>query len=567
MTPVDIDKIYSNDYADFIIGYNGDPLVLEQYRDSGIHIINFFNAVVHLPVSEMTENVISRRGYAPIPSLFGFASEASQESSGILRLRNIPSFNLRGKGVLIGFIDSGIDYTNPIFQNADKTTKIASIWDQTIISDQFPEGMAYGTEYSRNQINDALKSEDPYSIVPSKDEIGHGTMVAGIAAGSEVTASGFYGVAPEADLVVVKLKPAKPYLKEYFRIPENAVCYQENDIIFGVQYLLNYAASVNQPIVLCIAIDTSLYAHDGRGTTSSWLSIQASNVGTAVLIAVGNEGNARRHYFGTIDDTTGYYDSVELNVGPNESGFSMELWGNTPNIFSIDILSPSGEYIPRMGIRLNETKHITFIFEPTVIYIDYQNIETQSGDQLILLRFTKPSQGIWKFKIYSRGIYPINFNIWLPMDNYITNETFFIRSDPNITLLSLSCATTPISVTAYNTEDESLYINAGRGYTRINWVKPDIAAPGVKIVAPTLDHGFAEVTGTSAAVSHTAGVAAMLLEWGIVNGNYPNMSTEDMKIFMIRGARRKSGVKYPNPEWGYGILDIFNVFESIRVQQ
>jgi hypothetical protein len=338
-------------------------------------------------------------------------------------------------------------------------------------------------------------------------------------------------------------------------------------VIFGIEYLINYAIRLNQPIVLCIAIDTSQYARDGRGTTSSWLSIQASNAGIAALIAVGNEGNARRHYMGKIDDVSGYFNTVELNVGPNESGFSMELWGNTPNIFSIDILSPSGEYIPRMGIRLNETKQITFIFEPTIIYIDYQNIETQSGDQLILLRFTNPSKGIWKFKVYSRGIYPINFNIWLPMDNWISEDTYFIQSDPNITLLSLSCASIPISVTAYNTDDESLYIKAGRGYTRINLVKPDIAAPGVNIVAPTLEHGFAEVTGTSAAVSHTAGVAAMLLEWGIVKGNYPDMSTEDMKIFMIRGARRKKSLKYPNPEWGYGILDIFNIFDIIRIQQ
>lgn len=566
MTPEDLLKIYSNDYADFIINYSGDLTVLEKYSNNALHIVNFFNAVVHLPVSVMTEDVISRMGYAPIPTLFGFTSGASLESSGILRLRNIPRFNLRGKGVLIGFLDSGIDYTNPIFQYADNTSRISSIWDQTIISDQIPPDMAYGTEYTRDQINVALRSQDPYSIVPSRDEIGHGTIVAGIAAGNEVPESGFYGVATEADLVVVKLKPAKPYLKQYFRIPENALCYQENDVMFGIQYLLNYAARVNQPMVICIAIDTSQYAHDGRGAVSSWLSIQANNAGIAVLTAVGNEGSARRHYIGTINDIT-RFDTVELNVGPNENGFSMEIWGNTPNIFSIDILSPSGEYIPRIGIRLNETKQISFIFEPTVIFIDYQTIETQSGDQLILLRFSRPSQGIWKFKVYSRGIYPISFNIWLPMNDFISNDTFFIRSDPNITLTSLSCARIPISITAYNTDDESLYINAGKGFTRINNVKPDIAAPGVNIIAPTLTQGFALYTATSAAVAHAAGVAAMLFEWGIVNGNYPDMTTEDMKIFMIRGARRKSNIKYPNPDWGYGILDVFNIFESIRRQQ
>jgi len=563
MNSEDIEKIYSNDYGDFFINYSGDPLVLEKFEDSAVNIINYFLAVVHLPVSQLTENIISKMGYATIPSLFGLISEVSLEASGVLRIRNVPNFNLRGKGVLIGIVDSGIDYTNPIFQYADKTTRIASIWDQTIISDQVPAGMAYGTEYTREQINEALKSDNPFSIVPSMDEVGHGTMVAGIAAGNDVPESGFYGVAPDTELVIVKLKPAKPYLKKFFRIPENALSYQENDIIFGMQYLLNYATKINKPIVVCLACDTAQYAHDGRGTTSSWLSFQASNAGIAILISVGNEGNARRHYYGVIEETTGY-DTVELNVGPNESGFSMEVWGTSPNFYSIDITSPLGEYVPKLGVRLNETRKIAFIFEPTVIYVDYEAMESQSGDQLILLRFTKPSQGIWKIKVYGRGIYPMNFNIWLPMNNYITADTYFVRSDPNITLLSLACASTPITVTAYNTENDSLYIDAGRGYTRVDLIKPDIAAPGVNILSPSLDHSFVEVTGTCAALAHTAGVAAMLFEWGIVNGNYPKMSTQDMKIFMIRGARRNVDIQYPNREWGYGILDIFNVFDSLR---
>jgi hypothetical protein len=318
----DINKIYSNDYADFLVNYSGDLSVLEQYKNSGMNIINFYHAVVYLPVTQMTEDVMSRMGYAAVPTLFGLISEASLESSGILRIRNVPNFDLRGKGVLIGIVDSGIDYTNPVFQYADKTTRIASIWDQTIISDNIPAGMPYGTEYTREQINDALKSENPFNTVPSKDEIGHGTMVAGIAAGNEVPESGFYGVAPDAELVIVKLKPAKQYIKQFFRLPENAIAYQENDVIFGVQYLLNYAAQVNKPIVICIALDTSQYAHDGRGTTSNWLSIQASIPNIAILVSVGNEGNAKRHFLGTIEETPGY-DTVELNVGPKDKGFSM----------------------------------------------------------------------------------------------------------------------------------------------------------------------------------------------------------------------------------------------------
>lgn len=563
LTHDDRQKIYSNDYADFLINFNGDPFVLEQYQESVINIINFFVAVVHVPVSYMTEDIISTIGYAAIPSLFGLISESSLESSRVSQLRNIPNFNLRGKGVLIGFVDTGIDYTNPIFQYADKTSKIVSIWDQTIDSNQMPEGISYGTEYSREQLNEAIKIENPFLVVPSRDEIGHGTMIAGIAAGNEVPESGFYGVAPDAELVIVKLKPAKPYIKSFFRVSEDKICYQENDIIFGYQYLLNVSTKLNRPIVLCNAIDTSQYAHDGRGTTSSWFSMQANYIGVAIITAVGNEGNARRHYSGSINSNTGF-DTVELNVGSTESGFSMEIWGNTPNLFTVDITSPSGEYISRIEILVRRTRKITFIFEPTVIYLDYILVESQSGDQLILLRFLNPSPGIWKFKIYGRGISPMKYHIWLPMNNFISQDTYFIRSDPNITLLSVSCSPAPITVTAYNTIDDSLYQESGRGYTRIGNIKPELAAPGVKVLSPSLDHGFIEVTGTSAAAAHTAGIAAMLLEWGIINGKYPKMNTVDMKIFMIRGARRDTNMKYPNNDWGYGILDVFNVFDSIR---
>lgn len=563
MTPEALNKIYSNDYADFFISYNGDPLVLEPYKNDEVNIINFFLAVVHLPVSEMTEDVISRRSYSALPSLFGLTSEMSLEASGVQKLRSIPNFDLRGKGVLIGIVDTGIDYTNPVFQYADKTTKIASIWDQTIISPQTFDSNTYGTIYSKEQINEAIRSEDPFSIVPSKDEIGHGTMVAGIAAGSEVPESGFYGVAPDAELVIVKLKPAKSYLKKFFRLPDNAISYQENDVILGIEYLIDYAAELNKPIVICVSVNTSKYAHDGSGTTSTYLSFLANLSGVAVIIPVGNERNNRRHYFGTIKEALGY-DRVELNVGPNESGFSMEIWGNSPNIYSFDIISPSGEYISRMGARVNESIEIHFIFEPTVIYVDYESLESQSGEQLILLRFTNPAQGIWKFNVYGKGIFPMNFNIWLPMGDYITTETYFIRSDPSITLLSLACAIVPITVTAYNTENESLYINAGRGYTRIDAIKPDLAAPGVNILSPSLNHDFTQVTGSCAAAAHTAGITAMLFEWGIVNGNYPKMSTQDIKIFMIRGARRNLEITYPNRDWGYGILDIFKVFDNLR---
>lgn len=557
------DRIISEDYADLIIEYNGDTSVFEQFPDSTVQIINIQYAFVHVPVSFITQDIVFRFGYSVLPRCFGIISESSLESSGVFRLRNIPIFNLRGQGVLVGIIDTGVDYTNPVFQYADRTTRIVSIWDQTIVSDNPPQNMVYGTEFTRDQINEALQSEDPLSIVPSTDENGHGTMIAGIAGGNEVSESGFFGVAPDVEFIVVKLKPAKQFLRNFFYIPADAVCFQETDILQGFTYLYETSLRYGRPIVICLALGSSQGAHDGLGTLSTYISRVASSPGIGVVVAAGNEGNARRHYSGTINSATGY-DTVELNVAENEPGFSMELWGSSPDVYSIDILTPSGEYIPRIAAGRDEHRVITFIFEATVIYIDYQMVESQSGDQLILVRFEDPSPGIWRFNVYERGGLNLGFNIWLPMEGFISDDTYFIRSDPFITILTLGNSINPLVVTAYNDGDDSLYLNSSRGFTRIDRIKPEVAAPGVNVIGPTLGGGFAPYTGTSVAAAHTTGIAALIYEWAIVRGNLPAMSTVEMKNLVIRGARRNINTVYPNRDWGYGILDIFNVYDALR---
>ena len=563
MTAEERSRMTSEDYADLFITYNGNMRVFDAFENATVHIINFFHAVVHVPVSQVTNEIIYRYGYSVMPALYGLVSQSSQEASGIFRLRSIPTFNLRGQGVLIGIIDTGIDYTNPAFRNADGTTRIAAIWDQTIESESFPSFTFYGTEYTREQINEALRSEDPLSIVPTTDEIGHGTMVAGIAAGNEIPGNNFVGVAPDAELVVVKLKQAKRYLRDFFLIREGTPCYESIDILFALEYLRLTAIALNRPIAVCISVNTSFGPHDGRDAITSYLSLISRNVGFGVVIAAGNEGNARRHYFGRINENTGY-DMVELSVGESEAGFTMELWGNPPGLYSVDIQSPSGEYIPRIIPRLDEVREISFIFEQTVIYLDYQMIEDQSGDELILFRFVNPAAGIWRIKVYGVIQVDSSFHIWLPMEGFISDNTFFIRSDPYTTILNLGNGRYPITVTAYNDADDSLYPDASRGFTRTGVIKPEIAAPGVNIIAPSIDNSFVEVTGTSAAAAHTAGVAALLFEWAIVRGNQPLLNTLDMKILMIRGARRQMDLAYPNRDWGYGILDVYNIFDSLR---
>lgn len=556
-------RILSEDYADFMVDY-GDMLndILSK-MDACYDILNEDTAVVYIPVNGLPEDLIHIYGYGAYPNCYGLLDLTAVEESGIDKVRNIPNLNLRGQGVFIGIIDTGIDYTHEVFKKADGTSKVWSIWDQSIDSEnEMPEGFSFGTEYTQEQINIALTSADPFSVVPSKDENGHGTFLAGIATGNSDKKNGFSGVVPDAELVVVKLKQAKKYIRDFWKIPDGVVCFQKNDFIHAIRYLVEKATKGNRPISIIIGIGTSQGGHDERGALSRYLSSVAGMSGVAVTIAAGNEGYTRHHYHGKVNGVS-KFDTVELIVGANEKGFTMEFWGKTPTTFSIDITSPSGEHIVRIPARLKETRVIKFIFEITTIYVDYNIVEAQSGDQMILVRFENPMEGVWRFRVYSSGNLTLNYHVWLPMNQFLGNKTYFANSDPEYTLTSPGNTFIPIVATAYDHRTKNLYLNASRGYLRNDNIAPTIAAPGVNIVGPALNNSYSTASGTSLSAAHAAGIAAMFLEWGIVRGNLDNISTVEIRNLLIRGAIRFPNIHYPNKDWGYGIINLYNAYFSL----
>jgi subtilisin family serine protease len=556
-------KIISNDYADGIIDYNISQEEFSRYAGETINIINGKYAVVYVPMQRVPEQLIGPIAYSVIPKLYTLQDTSSLEHMGVIKLQKTPSLSLQGEGVLLGFIDTGIDYLNPIFQYADGTTQIAALWDQSIDNmEASAEIFYFGTEYTREQINAALKSDKPLESVPSIDEIGHGTTLAGLAGGMPNATSDFSGVAPRCEFAVVKLKTAKANVKTYFGVPDNVICYSEGDIMFAITYLVNTARKLNRPIAICIGLGTNQGSHEGLGPLNDLITSYSNQAGLSLVIAAGNEGNAGHHYFGEIDSTAGFT-NVELRVAEKENDFSIELWGNTPGTYSIDITTPSGEYIPRIPARLGEFRRLRFIFENTTIFIDYVIVEGKSGDELILIRFQKPTPGIWKFKVYGSKINS-GFHMWLPVRGFVSEGTSFLNPNPYTTLTEPGNNMFAIVVTAYNPANESLYLNASKGFTRNNIIKPDLAAPGVDVYSPLPGGNFGVASGTSIAAALLTGVTAMLLEWGIVMGNNRSMDTYQIKKYLIRGVNRKSNLTYPNKEWGYGMVNIYGTFESLR---
>ncbi len=435
-----------------------------------------------------------------------------------------------------------------VFRREDGTSRIFSIWDQTIQDGTPPEGFCFGTEYTNEQINLALQSEDPLSVVPSTDEDGHGTAMASAAAGKNTEAGSiFQGAAPDADIVMVKCREGKQYLRDYYMIPDGVPAYCDTDIGMAVKYLDELARVGKRPVIICIAMGTNWGDHAGNSVLSRYLSRIAEKRNRVVIIPAGNEGNTGHHYSSLFAMSAATMEqSVEMRVGENEPGFVMELWGERPNIMSISIRSPGGETIPTVDFRSRETRNFSFVYSRTRITIDHVLVEQGSGDELVVLRFTLPTAGVWTFHIAVQGDIDYGaFNMWLPISQFMKSDTYFLRSSPYTTLTEPSVARSVITPSAYDAGNNSFYIDSSRGFGRDGTVKPDFAAPGVDV--PT---ALGNKSGSSVAVAITAGAAAQFMQWAVVEGNDVLAQSVEVKSYFIRGAVRDLDVVYPNRSWG-----------------
>ena len=557
------DVVYSNDYFDFIAEkFSGTAGNIYEYCTQKI---NNVYTIVYAAREGLLPLSIANYTYSSIPKCFTLMDKSALEASGILRMQNYPTLSLKGQGILIGFVDTGIDYKNPVFLNADGSSRIAAIWDQTERSGTPPEGFIYGSEYRNEIINEALESQRPENIVPSKDTDGHGTFLASVAAGSELPEQDFIGAAPYAQIAMVKLKEAKSYLREFYFIPESATAYQENDIMAGVAYLNQLAEKMNVPLVLCTSVGSNSGSHGtGSNPLLSVLESIALRRPRGVVVAAGNEGNQRHHFAGQIPEKEEYQD-VEISVGTGVDGFILEMWASAPQLFAVEIISPTGERIPKEFI-LSGGKEYTFLFENTTVSIDYRIARISAGDQLIFIRFINPVQGIWNIRVYRQAVYAESYHMWLPIRELMTGEVYFLRSNPDTTITTPGNGYTVMTVTAYDASDNSIFIDASRGFTVTGMIKPDFAAPGVNVYGAGLRNQFVTKSGTSVAAAVTSGAVALLLEWAVARGNNTLINNLDMKNILIRGAQRDPGRIYPSREWGYGKLDLYQAFENIRVK-
>lgn len=563
-------SVTSEDTADFISTYSALPEQLSAM--TGIECIDFVSrqfAVLHIPMDDLESPMnFSYYTYSAIPKLYSLLATDSMEASGILPASRIPAFGNQGQGVLIGFVDTGIDYQNPLFRKEDGSSRILGIWDQTLETGA-PDPVngfqaLYGTQYSREEIDQALAAPDPLALVPSADENGHGTFLASVAAGGEDPDQDFTGAAPKASIAMVKLKPAKEYLRDFYLIREGADAYQENDIMMGVAYLLHLARRFSMPLVICLGLGTNQGSHVGKSPLGLYLDDINIYAGTAVITAAGNETGYGHHYRAvTRPEET--LQTVELNVGEKDSGFSMEFWAQDVDIYRVGFISPTGEVVDPLPSSTEEENVIRFLVEQTEITVFSSIVNTATGSQMVFIRFKDPMPGIWNLTVSSALNITGAFHIWLPSRGFISDTTYFLRPDPDTLVTGPGNSQYALTVSAYDHTTGGIYIHSSRGFSRSGQIKPELAAPGVNITGAGLRSGFVQRSGTSAAAAHAAGAAAILLHWGILERNDPFMNTSAIKTYLIRGAKRNPALTYPNREFGYGTLDLYQAFLRLRL--
>ena len=556
--------INSPDTVDFILRGSDDldiflrenPNVIATQTLAGRYVVCYASA------SEFV-TIIDRLGTSYVSSLsivLGLLDRPELEASGIIGIQRQPYLDLRGQGVLVGIVDTGIDYTQQVFRYEDGTSKIQAIYDQSV-SGTPPEDFFIGTEYTNEQINQALKAENPYEIVPQRDTDGHGTFLASVAAGRETDS--FLGAAPDAELIVVKLKKARPFYLDLFAVPESQQnVFGSTAVMIGVEYILRKARELNRPVVICLGIGTNLGSHDGFSIFEEYLSGVSNLGGVCLCIAAGNESQARHHTQGKIA-AKGQSRNIDVSVVNESSVVYAAIWSSVSDRLSVSIRSPTGELTARLPPKSGSITTNNLVFEQAAIRVVYYFPLEGSGGQVTVVRVTNATPGIWTITVYGDLILDGTFHAWLPLTGLASPGVDFLAAIPNYTVTVPSTAIGVISCGAYNIADDSLYPNSSWGPTRNDLMAPDLAAPGVNVggIFPT---GYGTMSGTSAAVAITAGACALMLQWGIVQGNDIGMSTYQIRAYLIRGCSRSPTLLYPNTQWGYGALDLVQTFNLMR---
>ena len=525
---------------DLIIKYSGSLDAAREISESVTELLNNY-AVVRIREDRIEALAsLTEVEFVEKPKSLYFQADVGRQVSCIDAVQEAP-YGLTGQGVLVGIVDSGIDLTNADFRNEDGTTRVAALWDQA------------DREYTSEEINEFLNAEgmgQPAVRPPlSVDSSGHGTAVAGIAAGNGRGSEGrrYRGAAPESELVIVKMKSPQPG-----GFPRTT------ELMTGVDYLIRKAQEMRMPVAVNISFGNTYGPHDGSSLVEQYLNDVSAIWKNVICIGTGNEGTAAGHAAGIVSDEEEMVQ--ELAVQEREQPFGLQIWKSYTDEIDISIISPVGEQAGPFREKTGAQRYLT---GSTELLVYYGEPKPYSVRQEIFIAFLPMrdyvDSGVWQIVLTPRRIVVGTYQMWLPAQAALNVGTAFLTPDSMSTLTVPSTAARAVTVAAYDGRTFSYADFSGRGpsavYESAGVPKPDVAAPGVDVNAPVPGGGFRAFTGTSFAVPFVTGGAALLMEWAIVRGNDPYLYGEKVKAYLRRGARQLPGYrKWPNAQLGYGAL-------------
>lgn len=558
------EAVYSEDYADYIVEYNGDRQVLEEiYSNACLFFIDNRYAILYSKKRSDYMESFGNLAYNIFPKLLApmdaAGGEAAYNTPSILsmingeNLDNESVLGLDGKDIVIGIVDTGIDILNEEFLNEYGRTRIKYAWDQSVNSssgDGYAGEFPFGTYYTEEQLNRFV--EEGNSVLRGEDN--HGNFLASIAAGRN------NGIAVNSDLVVVKLKKAKENLKELYGVRQGEA-YSEADIMLAIAYILQCSYRLRKTVSILIGFGTNSGSHTGSAALEAYINNIGILRGVCVSVAGGNEGSAGHHTDGDIEDNEQAV--IEINV-PEKTAFTLEIWGKAPGVYAIGMDIAGGEIIDRIPPRFDRSQIIKPIFGGGTIYVDYFLVEGQAGDELILVRFFDTPRGLYRITLTATGTVEKQYRAWLPVSSFVPEGLVFTNPVTWGTVTVPGTAVTPIVSGAYNYSDGSIYVNGSRGYTANSVVKPDLAAPGVNITGAG-PYGT-KVTGSGSSISAACavGAAALMQQWSRDRGLSPYINGNQIRQYLIRGADRENSRRYPDRYYGFGTLNLRKTFESLR---
>ncbi|ELC8331823.1 S8 family serine peptidase [Clostridium perfringens] len=476
--------------------------------------------------------------YIELPKILYTSAYDSNRASCIPSVWN--NYNLTGEGILVGFLDTGIDYTHNAFKDAEGNTRIEYIYD-----------LENGVVYDKNKINEALKSEDPFSIVPEIDLSGHGTHVAGIAcAGGNINFDN-YGVAYKSSIAMVKITG------------ENSLrAALSTQLMRGLKFLMDKSNEINKPLVVNISLSTNDGSHNGSSLLEKYIQTFTQLQKAVIVVAAGNEGNSAHHVGGKMKKE----EDLDLNIGDGEKGIILDFFKPVLVDVSVEVISPTG--ISTGPIELSESYKERFVGrEKIVVYSTGPkpfDIQGQTTISILPLGDTITSGG-WRIIVRKLNNYEGYFDVWLPIAEGLNERTRFLQPSVYNTLGIPATVEGVISVGSYNFLNNNLSAFSGRGVVRPEWlIKPDLVAPGENILSTVEEQGFDTKSGTSMAAPQVSGICALLFEWGIIRNNDPFLYGERIKYYLIKGAKRTIfGEAYPNPDLGYGFVCLDRTMELL----